>query len=973
MKKIFVLVFLILFSTMSLLSQSNKYRLCLRDNPSYSVVVAWDALGGTNHRVYYDVLDHGMDTTLYAFMKYPDRVENTKGMNNTFARLSGLEPNTRYYFVVCDDNFVSQRMFFETLPDDPSIPLSLVFGGDSRSNQTNRQNANKMVAKLRPHAIIFGGDYVDDGTNAEWAMWFNDWQMTIASDGRCTPILATQGNHELIWTNFPSGNDVVDKLFDTQGGGDHYFTMDFGGNLLRVYSLDSEYPVATTFGDQTDWLESDLAQNANDFIWLAAQFHSPVRPHNADKLEGSKQYNEWVPLFDQYRFAFVHENDAHLCKQTWPIRKSSASGSDEGFIRDDFNGTVYIGEGGWGAPLRDADDTKNWTRDLAKLNQFKWVFVKQDSIEIRTVLTDSVDEVVPFNQNDNIFSLPQGISLWEPSNGSVIVIQKWSVLNCNIISPAEGSHYENPQTISIIADADDTYGIQKVDFYLNGEYVSSIFNEPYELIFDLTYEGLYYFSAIATNNQGVQSNMSPIISVGCGDLTNNISITVNDYAEERVSNGNVDTESGDLELISESGWMGLNEYDQLVGVRFCNIDIPQGAIIQNAYIQFQTDETNNKNPCNLVIKGELNPNASEFSNSSNNVSDRTLTQSSVSWAPVDWNIENENGANQQTPDLSQIITEIVNQQNWQTFNSIAFVISGEGRRTANASNVVLIVDYTVNVPPQIELIAPANMEIFTELNNIQLSATATDFDGTIEYVEFYINDELFQTVSSLNNEFICSYQIATYQQYEVYAKAIDNNGGEAITDTIIFKATTPPYVELTCPAADTIVYGLPQINLSAFADDQYGDVVSVSFYTSANELIGTDYEYPYEETWTVPYYGSFDLKAVATDDDGVTSDSETIILNAEINTLSQHPEVLPFRVYPNPVEKVLSISIDPMYHKEKTLVVVYNIDSKVLLQQFVKPIFENTIMIDFSNFPTGSYIIELKNSQFDFTQRIIKI
>jgi hypothetical protein len=973
MKKFFFVVFLILFSILSLMSQSDKYRLCLRDNPSNSIVVAWNNIGGSQHRVYYDVVDYGQDTSAYAFMKYPDRVENVKGMNNTFARLSGLTPNTRYYFVVCNDNFISERMYFETIHDDPSIPLSIIFGGDSRSNQTNRQNANKMAAKLRSQAIVFGGDYVDDGTNSEWAQWFDDWQLTIAEDGRCTPIIATQGNHELIWTNFPSGNDVVDKLFDTPGGGDHYFTMDFGGNLLRIYSLDSEYPVATNFGAQTNWLANDLAQNADNFIWLAAQFHSPVRPHNADKVEGFKQYNEWVPLFDQYRFAFVHENDAHLCKQTWPIRKSNAAGSEEGFIRDDYNGIVYIGEGGWGAPLRNVDDSKNWTRDMAKVNQFKWIFVRQDTIEIRTVLTDSVNNVVPLQDGDDIFSMPQGISLWEPSNGSVIIIQKWSVPECNIISPENDTHYENPQPILISAEANDPYGIEKVDFYVNGEFVNSVYQEPYELLYELSYEGMYYLSAKAFNNQGVHSNMSPIVSIGCGDLTNNVSFNISDYAEERVSNGNVDTESGDLELIRESGWMGLNEYDQIVGVRFNDINIPQGAIIQNAYIQFKTDETNNDNPCNLLIKGELSPNASQFANSSNNVSNRTLTQASVSWTPADWTIDNEIGINQQTPDLSQIISEIVNQDDWQIFNSMAFVISGEGRRTANASNVVLNVEYTVNVLPQIELISPANQEVYTELISIPITAIASDFDGEISYVEFYINNQLTQIVNSSSSEFSFNYLIPAYQQYEVFAKAVDNNGGEAFSETKSFKATTPPFVELTSPASDTIVYGLPEINLSAFADDQYGSVVSVSFYTSANELIGIDYDYPYQQTWTVPYYGSFDLKAVATDDDGVTSESETVILTAEISTLINDSEKAPFSLHPNPVESVLNISIDDYYSREKTLVVVYNTESKVLLQQFIKPAFGNIIMIDFSNFPTGSYIIKLKNSQFNYSSILIKI
>jgi hypothetical protein len=73
------------------------------------------------------------------------------------------------------------------------------------------------------------------------------------------------------------------------------------------------------------------------------------------------------------------------------------------------------------------------------VNQFKWIFVKQDSIEIRTVLTDFVNDVVPFSQEDDIFTMPQGISLWEPSNGPVVIIQKWSVPECNIISP-ENEH-----------------------------------------------------------------------------------------------------------------------------------------------------------------------------------------------------------------------------------------------------------------------------------------------------------------------------------------------------------------------------------------------------------------------------------------------------------------------------------------------------------------------------------------------------
>ena len=62
------------------------------------------------------------------------------------------------------------------------------------------------------------------------------------------------------------------------------------------------------------------------------------------------------------------ESDAHLVKSTWPIRPSTDADNEEGFIRDDKNGTVYVGEGCWGAPLRGADDNKSWTRDSDSFN-----------------------------------------------------------------------------------------------------------------------------------------------------------------------------------------------------------------------------------------------------------------------------------------------------------------------------------------------------------------------------------------------------------------------------------------------------------------------------------------------------------------------------------------------------------------------------------------------------------------------------
>jgi hypothetical protein len=968
MKSILIFVSICIIQLSSLLAESDKYRLVYRDDPSTSIVVCWDNLSGNNHRVYYDIVDHGQDTSAYSFIKTPDRVEDVKGMVNTFARLSGLTPDTKYYFLIADDDFISSRYWFQTIPNDPSVRLSLIFGGDSRSNQSKRQNANKMVAKLRAHAVIFGGDYVDDGTNEQWEQWFNDWQLTVSDDGRFTPLVATQGNHELIWTNFPAGNDVVDKLFDTPGS-EHYFALSFGGSLIRTYSLDAEYPVATSYGAQTDWFENDLIQQASNHIWLAAQYHSPVRPHNADKIEGNKQYNEWVPLFDEYDFAFAHENDAHLCKQTWPIRMSSNSESEEGFIRDDYNGTVYIGEGGWGAPLRDNDDNKEWTRNSAKVYQIKWIFVNQDTIEIRTVLTDNVDNVIPHQEGDNIFSIPQGIELWTPDNGELIIIQKWSVPECEIIIPEDGEYFENPQPINIQVNASDPHGIQQVEFFVNGSSEGVADNEPFQMNYQIPYEGMFYLSAKATNNQGIESPMSDVVSVGCGELNNTITIVTNDDAEENLNNGSVDLESGDLELIRESGWMGINEFDQVVGMRFANINIPIGAIISSAYIQFKVDDTNNKNPCELSIYGQAIDNAPVFADSDFNITNRELTSAVVNWSPPDWNVNSAQGPNQQTPDISSIIYEIVNRPGWAQFNDIAIIISGEGRRTASAGNAELHIEYTVNIAPQIEIIEPANQTVFSSLEEITIEAQAFDLDGEIVSVTFIVNDEEIGLV--YDEPFQIEYTLPEYQTYDIYAIAVDNLGFETVSNHVSVKATTPPTTELIVPGSDTIVNGLPTILLRAIADDEYGDIELVEFYTTNNNLIGSDDLPPYECLWTVPFYGTFELKAVAIDDDGLSTTSDTRMLTAEINSLTQTENSSEIKVYPNPVSDILTIELSNEIGRDKPLIVLYDINQKVLMQQSVKASSDLKIRIDMKKFSQGSYLLQVKGDGYNCLQKIV--
>ncbi len=400
-------------------SNTEHYRIIWDDDPSSKATIAWKQISGANGAVYYGTNDFGRVYTNYPSQKTVDKVGNfTIGgtIDTCFARLTGLQPDMAYYFVIKDDAGVSPRYWFLTAPDTPK-PFTFIGGGDSRSNPEPRRKANRMVAKLRPLFVCFTGDMINTSVATEWNEWFGDWQETICSDGRVIPLIPYRGNHE--------GYDAADnppffELFDTTA--ENYFSFSVGGSLMRFYVLNSEMDDnATKWNAQTSWLTNDLAANAAFHTHLAAGYHKPMRPHNSGKSEGTFEYAAWAQPFYDHGMNVVFEADSHTVKRTWPIKPDAGGGSDESFIRDDANGTVYTGEGCWGAPLRSADDLKAWTRDAGMFYSFDWVHVYPSYMELYTIMVDN--EAAAGNlQEGDVFSLPSGIDLWKPANGTRVII-----------------------------------------------------------------------------------------------------------------------------------------------------------------------------------------------------------------------------------------------------------------------------------------------------------------------------------------------------------------------------------------------------------------------------------------------------------------------------------------------------------------------------------------------------------------------
>lgn len=359
-----------------------KLRLTWNNDPSRTMSIIWEQIRGTQPVVYYDEYQGQCsdDLNQYRYTQRPQRQNNHYGMNNVITRLTGLKPDTDYRFIIANSDGQSQCNWFRTAPATPK-PFSFISGGDTKSSGNALQAgrwSNQMVSKVRPLFVFFTGDFNSGlGLNANsWQQWLNDWAThTRSEDGRVYPIVAVHGNHEngdfeVLYKLFDAGNPEADEPSHVT-----YNALSFGGNLLKLFSLNSELFVNLRLVEHTRqnaWFERNL-KDSQDYTFRVVGYHKPMRPHSRKKFENDYLVRDWAPLMDQYDVHVAYESDTHNHVFTYPIRLAQQGDTDVdmGFVRDDANGILHVGEGSWGATPRDDDDKKSWTLDSGSFNQIK--------------------------------------------------------------------------------------------------------------------------------------------------------------------------------------------------------------------------------------------------------------------------------------------------------------------------------------------------------------------------------------------------------------------------------------------------------------------------------------------------------------------------------------------------------------------------------------------------------------------------
>lgn len=197
-----------------------------------------------------------------------------------------------------------------------------------------------------------------------------------------------------------------------------------------------------------------------------------------------------------------------------------------------------------------------------------------------------------------------------------------------------------------------------------------------------------------------------------------------------------------------------------------------------------------------------------------------------------------------------------------------------------------------NSLPTVEITHPLNNQFFSIGQVVSIDADATDTDGSINAVYFYVNSVLIYNDSI--SPYSTSFSISE-GEYSLEAKAVDNDGAESWSPEIIISGVAgnaPPYIEITAPLDGSSYVQDQQILISANAIDDV-QITRVDFYIDGVNVNSVSSS-PFEYLWISQSVGAHEIYAIAYDNEGVFTQSNSVdvniyVLNAPPNIYITNP------------------------------------------------------------------------------------
>lgn len=197
--------------------------------------------------------------------------------------------------------------------------------------------------------------------------------------------------------------------------------------------------------------------------------------------------------------------------------------------------------------------------------------------------------------------------------------------------------------------------------------------------------------------------------------------------------------------------------------------------------------------------------------------------------------------------------------------------------TTNSDLISLI--STVGTAPTVTITSPTAGESFTPGFNLDIRADASDSDGLVDDVEFFVNGVSVGTANIF--PFSTNFTLPSPGNYILTATVTDNAGNVGFSQAVNFSVVVgnPPVISISSPSSGNTFIPGAELILNAAANDSDGLIAQVEFFVN-DVSVGTTTTAPFQVNFSLPSSGVYFIRSEATDNAGNVTASSSVVVTA---------------------------------------------------------------------------------------------
>ncbi len=286
----------------------------LQQGTPHSIVVRWRTDAPMGSKVTYG---RGGNLT--------QSVETAEQTIEHEVKLSGLQPDTRYYYSVGSPSGILASGFsqFFTTASIIEKPTRIWAIGDSGTASPDAQRVWEAYeaftgGRFTDVWLMLGDNAYNSGTDADYQRAVFDMYPGILQQNVVWPTL---GNHDAS----PAYFNIFTLPTRGEAGGvpsgtEHYYSFEYGN--IHFVCLDSSYSGRHASDPMCTWLRADLAENLKE--WVIVFWHHPPYSkgsHNSDaEFELIEMRENIVPIIEDFGVDLVLSGHSHCYERSFLLR-----------------------------------------------------------------------------------------------------------------------------------------------------------------------------------------------------------------------------------------------------------------------------------------------------------------------------------------------------------------------------------------------------------------------------------------------------------------------------------------------------------------------------------------------------------------------------------------------------------------------------------------------------------------------------